>query len=125
MNGMEPCWMGWRMKQMKRGEIWLVDLNPIIGREQAGTRPALIISADEFNESGLELLIVCPVTSKYKGFPTHVELKAGNGGLIKDSYIKAEDIRSISTRRFIKKIGKVDTKTMSKIENILQKILKI
>ena len=110
---------------MKRGEIWLVNLDPIIGREQAGTRPALIISTDGFNESGLELLIVCPLTSKYKGFPTHVDIKAGEGGLTMDSHIKVEDIKSISVKRFIKKIGKVDTKIMNRVEDILRKIFKI
>ena len=110
---------------MKRGEIWLVNLDPIIGREQAGTRPALIISTDGFNESGLELSIVCPLTSKHKGFPTHVDIKAGEGGLTMDSHIKVEDVKSISVKRFIKKIGKVDTKIMTRVEDILRKIFKI
>ena len=109
------------MKRMKRGEIWLVNLDPIIGREQTGTRPALLISTDEFNESGL----VCPLTSKHKGFHTHVYIKVGDSGLTMDSHIKVEDVKSISVKRFMKKIGKVDTKIMNKVEDILKKIFKI
>ncbi len=110
---------------MKYGEVWLINLDPTIGREQAGTRPALIVSADSFNASGLELVIVCPITSKYKGFPTHVGLHKGNGGLVQDSYVKAEDIRAISTQRLSKKLGTVDRQSMSKVASILQKILNI
>ncbi len=108
---------------MKYGEVWMVDLDPIIGREQAGKRPALIVSADSFNASGLELVIVCPITSKYKGFPTQVSLRSGNGGLVQDSYVKTEDIRSISTQRLTRKLGTVDRQTMKKVASILQKIL--
>jgi mRNA interferase MazF len=110
---------------MKRGEIWLVNLDPIIGREQAGTRPALIVSADSFNASGLELVIVCPLTSKYKGFPTHVDLKMGEAGLTQDSYIKTEDIRSISLQRLVRKMGTVDANIMHKVESIMKKILAV
>ncbi len=110
---------------MKRGEVWLVNLDPIIGREQAGKRPALLVSADSFNASGLELVIVCPITSKYKGFPTHVGLKMGEAGLTQDSYVKTEDIRSISVQRLEKKLGTVEPHIMSKVESILKKILSI
>lgn len=108
---------------MKYGEVWMVDLDPIKGREQAGKRPALIVSAESFNTSGLELVIVCPITTKYKGFPTHVPVLRGNGGLAQDSYVKTEDIRSISTQRLERRLGTVERQTMSKVASILQKIL--
>lgn len=111
--------------RMKYGEVWMVDLDPIKGREQAGKRPALIVSADSFNTSGLELVIVCPITTKYKGFPTHVPVLQGNGGLAQDSYVKTEDIRSISTQRLERRLGTVDRQTMSKVASILHKILNI
>ncbi len=108
---------------MKRGDVWLVNLDPIKGREQAGKRPALIVSVDSFNASGLELVIVCPLTSKYKGFPTHIKLARGEAGLLQDSYIKTEDIRSISIQRLEKKLGAVDAHIMHKVESVLKKIL--
>lgn len=108
---------------MKRGEIWLVSLDPIKGREQAGTRPALVISVEPFNNSGLELVVVCPVTSKNKGFPTHVPIKVEESGLDRDSYIKAEDIRSVSTQRLIKAIGQIPADKLVEVEICLKRIL--
>lgn len=108
---------------MERGEIWLVNLDPIKGREQAGTRPAMIISVAEFNHSGLELVIVCPLTSKNKGFPTHIAIKPNESGLDKNSYIKTEDIRSISTKRLIKLIGCVPPNIIADVELCLKRIL--
>ena len=108
---------------MKRGEIWLINLDPIKGREQAGTRPALVISVEPFNKSGLELVVVCPVTRKNKGFPTHVFIKPEESGLDKDSYIKTEDIRSVSTQRLIKLIGQVPINKIVEVEVRLKRIL--
>lgn len=94
-----------------RGEVWLVDLNPVIGHEQAGTRPALVVSDDLFNHSLAEMVIVVPITSKYKGIPTHVELDSDF--LPRKSYLKTEDIRAISSKRLIKKLGNVDETIMA------------
>jgi len=107
--------------KINRGEIWFIDLNPVIGHEQSGRRPALIISDDMFNHSLADMTIVLPITSKYKGIPTHVELNTDF--LNVKSYIKTEDIRSISTKRLIKRLGKVDEKTMNLVEERLKLLL--
>ncbi len=57
-----------------RGEVWLAELGQTRGREQAGTRPALIVSVDGFNQSGAELVVVVPLTSRLKRIRTHVEV---------------------------------------------------
>ncbi|NCR44934.1 MAG: type II toxin-antitoxin system PemK/MazF family toxin, partial [Microcystis aeruginosa SX13-01] len=57
------------MAEITRGEIWLADLNPVRGHEQAGKRPCLVISADLFNQGASGLVVVLPVTSKDKGIP--------------------------------------------------------
>jgi mRNA interferase MazF len=108
---------------MKRGEIWLLNLDPIIGREPSGTRPALVISVEPFNNSGLELVVVCPLTSRNKGFPTHVPVKPEETGLSRVSFIKTEDIKSISSGRFIKRLGIVPPKIMTDVETRLKRIL--
>ena len=64
-----------------RGDIWLIDLNPTRGREQAGNRPCLVISVDLFNQGGSGLVVVVPVTSKDKGIPWHVEVNPPEGAL--------------------------------------------
>ncbi len=108
---------------MKRGEIWLINLDPIKGREQAGTRPALVISVEPFNNSGLELVVVCPITSKNKGFPTHIHIMTEESGLDRVRYIKTEDIRSVSTQRLIQSIGQVPLQKLVEVEIRLKRIL--
>lgn len=107
------------------GELWLVDLNPICGHEQGGTRPCVVISVDEFNSSGLELAIVVPLTTKQKGFPTHVELVPPDGGIKKISYAKCEDIRSISLERLLNRLGRVSATVLQKIRYRIKMIFDI
>jgi mRNA interferase MazF len=108
---------------INRGEIWMIDLNPVIGHEQSGVRPALVISDDLFNHSFAEMVIVLPITSKKKGIPSHVELEAAV--LRMTSYVKTEDIRSVSTKRLIRKVAEVDTKVIAQVEERLKLLLGI
>lgn len=107
--------------EFNRGEVWLIDLNPVIGHEQSGVRPALIVSDDMFNHSLAEMVIVVPITSRNKGIPTHIELKSDFLNL--KSYIKTEDVRSVSIKRLIKKIGRVEEKIMYSVEERLKLLL--
>ena len=106
---------------VNRGEVWLVDLNPVIGHEQSGRRPALVISDDMFNHSLAELAIIVPITSRYKGIPTHIELETSF--LKTKSYIKTEDIRSVSTKRLVKKLGDVEAIVMRLVEERVRYLL--
>lgn len=111
------------MVQPARGEIWTVDLSPTRGREQSGMRPALVLSADAFNAGPAELLIVLPLTAKAKGIPFHVEIRPSQGGVSQPSYIKCEDIRSISTERLRDRWGAVSSETLSQVEDRLKILL--
>ena len=111
------------MNQASRGEIWLVNLDPTAGREQAGTRPFLVISVDGFNHGAAELVVGIPVTSKAKGIPLHVEIVSPEGGLNMTSYAKCENIRSISVNRLVREFGKVSLQTVEKIEDRLRILL--
>jgi mRNA interferase MazF len=103
-----------------RGDIWLVDLNPIKGREQAGMRPCLIVSVNLFNQSPAELVIVIPLTTKAKGIRTHVPLAPPEGGVRERSFIKCEDVRSISTERLTSRWGTVSMATIRQVEDCLR-----
>ncbi len=111
------------MINASRGEIWLVSLDPTQGREQAGTRPFLVISVDLFNHGAAELVVGIPVTSKAKGIPLHVEIVPPEGGLALTSFAKCEDIRSISMSRMKKRLGKVSPQIIEKIEDKLKVLL--
>lgn len=103
-----------------RGEIWLADLNPVRGREQAGMRPCLVISVDPFNQSPAGLVIVLPVTSKNKGIRSHVEVLPPEGGVREASYVKCEDVRSISTERLVSRWGRIRPDTLRLVEDRLR-----
>lgn len=103
-----------------RGEIWLVDLNPVRGREQAGKRPSLVVSVDLFNQGPSGLAVVLPITSKNKKIPFHVEVNPPEGGLREQSFIKCEDVRSISLERFSEKWGILEPTTMTMVEERLR-----
>ena len=110
MSTFEPC----------RGEVWLLDLNPTQGREQAGCRPALVISVDQFNHGPAELVMVLPITSRRKGIPLHVGLTPPEGGVTRESFIKCEDIRSVSIGRFARRWGRVSPATLTAVEDRLR-----
>jgi mRNA interferase MazF len=71
-----------------RGDIWSINLDPTVGRAQAGTRPALVVSVDKFNHGPADLVVVLPVTSKDKNQPIHVPVKPPEGGLSMLSFVK-------------------------------------
>ena len=103
-----------------RGEIWLADLNPVRGREQAGMRPCLVVSVDLFNQSPAGLVIVLPLTTKGKGIRSHVEISPPEAGVKEKSFIKCEDVRSISTERLVSRWGALSVESVGKVEDRLR-----
>lgn len=106
-----------------RGEIWLVDLNPTRGHEQSGKRPALVISVDLFNSGPAELVVVLPITTRDKKIPLHVRINPPEGGVKETSFIKCEDIRSVSTERLLARLGEVSQDTLSEVEDRVKILL--
>jgi mRNA interferase MazF len=106
-----------------RGEVWLVDLNPTRGHEQAGTRPALVVSADEFNRGPAGLAIVVPMTTTERGIPLHVSVDPPEGGLDRRSFIKCEDVRPVSEQRLVRRFGVVSHETLSLVADRLRIVL--
>ena len=106
-----------------RGEIWMTDLDPTRGREQAGTRPALVISADAFNAGPAGLVVVLPLTTKPKGVRSHVPVNPPEGGVRKPSYIKCEDVRSVAVERLTRRLGTVSGRTLQSVEFCLRVLM--
>ena len=111
------------MKQIKRGEIWVVNLNPTVGREQQGTRPVLIFSNDIFNQGGADLVFGIPLTSQSKGYRMHVAVSPPEGGLKLPSFIMCEALRSLSKNRFQKKLGSIFDDTMFEVEERIKMLM--
>ena len=107
-------------QKIARGEVWLADLNPVRGHEQAGKRPCLVVSVDLFNQGAAGLVIVVPITSKDKSIPFHVAVNPPDGGLKVRSFIKCEDVRSISVERLDKRLGSLSTQAFADVEDRLR-----
>jgi mRNA interferase MazF len=109
--------------EASRGEIRGVDLNPVKGHEQGGQRPALIISVDGLNHGPAELVILIPLTTRDKGIPHHIEVLPPEGGLTQRSFIKCEDIRSVSKQRLAQRLGRISDETLQRVEEALSMLL--
>ena len=99
-----------------RGEVWMADLDPTRGHEQAGNRPCLVVSADTFNAGPSGLVIILPLTTRAKGIRSHVPLTPPEGGVRKPSFIKCEDVRSVAVERLDMRLGVVSASTMQAVE---------
>ena len=106
-----------------RGEIWEVNLDPTRGHEQAGVRPALVVSVDAFNRGLAGLVVVLPITTIAKGIPFHVAVSPPEGRVKRPSFIKCEDVRSVSRERLIAPWGSVSGRTMNIVEDRLRILL--
>ena len=113
------------MPEPKRGEIWLTQLSPTRRHEQSGTRPVLIFSDDSFNESAAELVIIVPATTTRRGLPYHVEVNAPEGGLRRTSFLKCEDIRSVSMQRLVERWGEVSGTTLDSVAYGVRRLLRL
>jgi len=111
------------MSAPRRGEIWHVGFDPTKGHEQAGVRPALILSVDAFNASAAKLVTVLPITSKARAVRTRIEVRPPEGGLSVVSYVISEQTRTVSTDRLVKSLGAVSEATMAKVSDIVRMLL--
>ncbi len=107
--------------QIKRGDIYYADLSPVVGSEQGGVRPVLIVQNDIGNKFS-PTVIAAAITSQINKahLPTHIEISAEDYGLSKDSVILLEQIRTIDKKRLKEKIGRLDLRNMRKIDRALE-----
>lgn len=101
---------------VKRGDIYYADLSPVIGSEQGGVRPVLVVQNDVGNKYS-PTIIAAAITSQINKakLPTHIEISAEEYGLSKDSVILLEQIRTIDKRRLREKIGHLDETLMEQV----------
>ena len=105
---------------VKRGDIYYADLSPVVGSEQGGVRPVLIVQKDIGNKYS-PTVIAAAITSQINKakIPTHIEISATDYGLNKDSVILLEQVRTIDKRRLREKIGHLDDPLMDSVNNAL------
>ena len=105
---------------IKRGELYYADLSPVVGSEQGGIRPVLVVQNDVGNKYS-PTVIAAAVTSKINKakLPTHIELSSNSYGLAKDSVILLEQIRTLDKRRLKERIGSLSDATMNRVDKAI------
>ncbi len=101
------------------GEVWTILVDPVVGREQGGLRPGLILSNDVYNATPHELRIVVPITGTDRGVATHLPIEPPEGGLIKASVIMCEQVTAQSLLRFRRKRGEVSQDTLAQVQAVV------
>lgn len=106
---------------IRRGDIYYADLRPVVGSEQGGVRPVLIIQNDVGNRHS-PTIICAAITSKMNKakLPTHVELDAGKYDLVKDSVVLLEQLRTIDKQRLKDKVCRLDHEILKKVDRALE-----
>ena len=105
---------------IKRGDIYYADLSPVVGSEQGGVRPVLIVQNDVGNKFS-PTVIAAATTSRIEknNLPTHIEVDGGECGLAKDSVVLLEQVRTIDKQRLREKMGTLDHADMGKVNQAL------
>jgi mRNA interferase MazF len=106
---------------VRRGDVWLANLDPTRGSEQAGTRPVLIFQNDLINKYTTTVLTI-PLTTNLRraSLPSCVQISEGEGGLTSDSVALCHQLRVLDKTRLIRRLGAVTPKTVSAIENCVK-----
>ena len=108
-------------KEVKRGEVFYADLSPVVGSEQGGVRPVLIVQNDVGNRHS-PTVIAAAITSKQDktNLPTHIGIKAGTGGLPRDSVVLLEQVRTLDKRRLRERAGQIDPDVQRRVDEALE-----
>ena len=105
---------------IKRGEIYYADLSPVIGSEQGGMRPVLIVQNDVGNKHSPTVIAAAITSQKEKSrLPTHISVNGKDCGLAKDSVVLLEQVRTLDKKRLKERMGELDNSSMGKVDNAL------
>ena len=109
---------------VRRGDIYYADLSPVVGSEQGGVRPVLIVQNDLGNQSSPTVIVV-PLTSRPKRLrqPTHVRVDPPEGGLSRPSVVLCEQVRTLEKRRLSVCLGEVTPGTLNRVDAALRRAL--
>ena len=103
-----------------RGEIYYADLSPVVGSEQGGVRPVLIVQNDVGNKFSPTVIAAAITSQEDKAnLPTHIAVNAQGSGLIKDSIILLEQVRTLDKHRLREKMGRLDAESMGRVDQAL------
>ncbi len=107
-------------EHVKRGDIYYADLSPVVGSEQGGMRPVLIVQNDTGNKHSPTVIAAAITSQTGKArLPTHIELQAKTYGLSRDSVVLLEQVRTIDKKRLKERMGRLDDVVMNRVDNAI------
>lgn len=105
---------------VKRGDIYYADLSPVVGSEQGGIRPVLIVQNDVGNKFSPTVIAAAITSQKYKtDLPTHIKVDADGSGLARDSIVLLEQVRTLDKRRLKERMGNLEARDMQRVDRAL------
>ena len=107
-------------RRPSRGEVWWADFDPVVGHEQSGDRPALIISSDLLNHGPSGQVIAVPFARTLRPLPVRIRVDPPEGGIVAPSVIMCDHMRAISTLRLRRYSGQVSRETVAAVEDALR-----
>ena len=108
------------MSTVRRGDIYYADLSPVVGSEQGGLRPVLIVQNDTGNKHSPTVIAAAIISQTGKArLPTHIELRAQSYGLTRDSVVLLEQIRTLDKSRLRERMGRLDAQTMGAVDSAI------
>jgi mRNA interferase MazF len=103
------------VRRVRRGDVFIGDPDPVVGREQGGRRPLLVVSVGQMNRSPAQMAITVPLTTTNRRNKLHVRVEPPAGGLDRVSYAMPEMVRSVSTMRLQRQLGRMSSDTVDAV----------
>jgi mRNA interferase MazF len=111
------------MTELRTGEIWLAQLDPIVGHEQGDRRPVVVISSGGLHSLPISMTIVVPLSGHDRGLVTQPRISSASSGLSRTSFARPEDVRSIDSARLQRRLGTVSATELAEIRKVLRYFL--
>ncbi|MGI8726885.1 MAG: type II toxin-antitoxin system PemK/MazF family toxin [Solirubrobacterales bacterium] len=112
------------MSEAAQGEVWFCDLEPTRGREQAGRRPALVVSVDQLGTGPSGLAIIVPLTTSSQRNPIRPAIPTGEGGLKEESWALPDMVRSVDRSRLVERWGRVRQETLEQVTSRVRLLIR-
>jgi mRNA interferase MazF len=109
--------------RIRTGEVWLAQLDPVVGHEQGGRRPVVVISANSFHALPIDMVVVVPLTGHDRGLVTQPGISSPHSGVRRVSFARPEDMRAIDSSRLQTRLGEVSGDELAEIRKVVRYFL--
>jgi mRNA interferase MazF len=109
--------------EVRTGDVWLVQLDPTVGHEQGGRRPAVVVSSNGLHALPIDMVVVIPLTGHDRGLVTQPQISSEGSGLSRASFARPEDMRAVDASRLQRRLGRVSSEELFEIRKVMRYFL--